>query len=224
MNALLVNQFGREHVAFLHEGNPWSTERLVQLCNEENSPIKVISGHFPFGIHQEIDRPCSYFTFIRHPIEMLVSMYYYIRRTPVVPTHEQVLAMSFREFAESPDLDHLTRNLQTKYITGMPVHYEHQSGLQYLSWNPGPYSPDLALAKEHLAGYFSFVGTTERFQEGLAPLGKMLGWNEDVPLRYENVTQDRPQVADLDPYAIRLLTEKNQLDFQLYEFAKAKGE
>ncbi|MGG1664132.1 hypothetical protein [Brevibacillus sp. NRS-1366] len=44
MNTLLVNQFEREHVAFLHEGNPWSTERLVQLCNEESSPIQVISG------------------------------------------------------------------------------------------------------------------------------------------------------------------------------------
>lgn len=220
MNTLLVTQYGQGHVAFLHESNPWSTERLVQLCNAEDSPIKAISGHFPFGIHQLIDRPCTYFTFLRHPIEMLVSMYYYIRRTPVVPTHEKVLTMSFREFAESPELEHLTTNLQTKYVTGMPNRFEHQSGHQYLSWDPGPYPPDLALAKEHLERFFSFVGITERFHESLTPLAKLFGWNKEVLLCYENATRNRPQVSELDPDAIELLIQKNQLDIQLYEFAQ----
>ncbi|MFJ9497480.1 sulfotransferase family 2 domain-containing protein [Brevibacillus centrosporus] len=220
MNTLLVEQFGQDHVAFLHEGNPWSTERLVRLCNVADSPILAISGHFPFGIHQLIDRPCTYFTFLRDPVEMLVSMYYYIRRTPVVPTHEKVLNMSFREFAESPDMEHLTMNLQTKYVTGMPSRFEHQTGYQYLSWDPGPYTPDLALAKDHLERFFSFVGITERFHESLSRLAKVLGWKKDVPLIYENVTPNRPQIPELDPGAIQLLTQKNQSDIQLYAYAK----
>lgn len=220
INRILIEQYGQESVAFLHESNPWSTERLVHLCNKKDRPIQAISGHYPFGIHQLMERPCTYFTYIRNPIELMISMYYYIRRTPVVPTHGQVLKMSFREFAESPAMNYLTMNLQTKYVTGMPGRFNHQTGLQYLSWNPGPYSPDLGLAKEHLRQFFSFVGITEWFHESLTTLGKALGWNKPVPHYRENVTHSRPQVSEVDPYAIQLLTEKNQLDFQLFEYAK----
>lgn len=216
---IMWDQYTREQVALLNDG-PWLTERLVRLCNEKDSPIKIISGHIPFGIHQLIDRPCSYFTIVRHPIELLVSMYYYILRCPPIPTYQKLVTMNFTEFAESSEMDFLTTNIQTKYLTGMPNRFVHQPEHQYFLWNPGPYPPDLKLAKKHLRQYFAFVGVTEWLQEGITPMCKALGWNRPANLYLENVGINRLPISEIDPHAIEILTKKNGLDFQLYEFAK----
>lgn len=162
---MLEDQYARDQIAYLHDDPSWSTERLVRLCNHPQSTIRVISGHLPFGIHNLIEKPCSYVTFLRDPVELLISMYSYIRSSPVIPTHKKVIQMSFRQFMECGELNDLTSNIQTRYLTGMPRLYVHQPGWQYFSWKPGVCLPDVNQAKEHLKSHFSFVGITERLSQ-----------------------------------------------------------
>lgn len=223
INFLLWDQFG-PHQAFLHNQAKWSTERLVDLCNQPASPLRSISGHFPFGIHRLIQRPCTYFTLVRQPIELVVSMYYYILRMPIVPIYSKVSSMSFAEFASDPQLNYLTSNIQTRYLTGPLKGFEHLTPDAAIGWNPGTYTPNLSQAKKNLKKHFSYVGTTERLSERIALMCKSLQLDKPSNMYYHNVTENRPRLTEIDPQVLKLLEEKNELDIRLYDFIKSSEE
>lgn len=219
-NRLLEDQYARNQIAYLHDDPSWSTERLVTLCNHSQSKIRAISGHFPFGLHHQISKPCSYVTFLRDPLELYMSMFSYIQSSPVIPAHSKVIGMNFQQFMECEDLNELTSNIQTKYLTGVPGKFVHQPGNQYFSWNPGTYLPNIEEAKRNLTNDFSFIGITERFHADLIPMARQLGWSRPLQLYYENkAKQMKPSRDSLNPKIIQLLLEKNTMDYELYRHA-----
>lgn len=219
VNRMILDQYSRENIAFLHEEGEWSTNKLVDVCNRKSRELQIISGHFPYGLHERLDRTATYMTFLRHPMELLLSMYHFFLRTPSIPTSQQVSQMSFAQFAQSADFDFLTSNLQTRYLCGHPDGFRHPPAIDSFLWKPGDDTPDLERAKEHLSAHFSFVGITEWSAECFAAMRSVLGWRKSDRVYRENVTTNRPAVADLDEGIQEILREKNQLDLQLYEFA-----
>jgi hypothetical protein len=159
-------------------------------------------------------------TFLRHPLELLLSMYHYFLRTPIIPTSHVVSQLSFAQFVKSQDFDFLTSNLQTRFLCGNPNGFCHRTEVDYLMWKPGDYTPDLERAKEHLSSHFSFVGITEWSPECFLAMGNLLGWQKTVPQFRENVTANRPALSTLEQDVLDTLHEKNRLDLQLYEYAK----
>jgi hypothetical protein len=85
----------------------------------------------------------------------------------------------------------------------------------------GELPPDaLERAKENLAR-FAFVGVTERLDEGMILLGRML----DVPLagyHLRHVRDDRPKASEVPDSLIRLIEEHNALDIELYRIARER--
>ncbi len=74
-------------------------------------------------------------------------------------------------------------------------------------------------AKENLRSHFAVVGTTERFNETLVLLKRRLGWNKEIVSYPRNATAGRPASASLPPETIRAIRLRNELDFELWEFA-----
>lgn len=167
---------------------------LVKLENDNIWKTSCIYGHFIFGLHQDISRPATYITLLRDPIERVISLFYYWRIN-----NNLIQKMSLENFVHSNDYLE-NSDLQTFYISG------------------GSYN--LETAKENLSKYFSVVGITERFVESLFLIKKELGWsNVDHYVSY-NVTPNRPSKDQISKDVIDLIKKKNQLDIQLYEFAK----
>ncbi|WP_281888036.1 sulfotransferase family 2 domain-containing protein [Paenibacillus sp. YYML68] len=219
-NRLLQDQYTRDQIAYLHDDPSWSTERLVKICNHPQSPVRAISGHFPFGLHHLIDKPCTYATFLRDTLKLYMSMFSYIQSSPVIPAHPKVINMNFQQFMECEELNPLTSNIQTKYLTGVPGRFVHQPGSQYFSWNPGDYIPNLEVAKRNLLTYFSYIGITERFHTDLTAMAKQLGWSSPVQKYAENETKRmKPSLDSLNPKTIQRFYEKNVMDLELYRFA-----
>lgn len=217
-NRMLQDQYARHQIAFLHDDPSWSTKRLVQLCNHPDSKIKVIAGHFHFGIHHLIHRPCTYVTFVRHPFELYLSMYSYIRRSPATPDHAALVGISFHEFIASSEFDRLTRNIQTKFLSSGEKEFTHCDGHHYYEWNPRVHTPNLEQAKRNLIHHFSFIGITERFLADLPVMANALGWSSPIKPRHENQSQQRLTRNDLDPNTKKIILEKNELDLELYRF------
>ena len=44
--------------------------------------MQVFKGHMPFGIHKRLPQDYTYITFLRDPIERVVSAYYFARNYP----------------------------------------------------------------------------------------------------------------------------------------------
>ena len=74
------------------------------------------------------------------------------------------------------------------------------------------------MAKENLPRYFSFVGLTERFDEGLAILKIMFGWEIAKYAKF-NVTKNRMKKGSLPASTVELIAERNKYDVALYEYA-----
>lgn len=92
------------------ELNAYSTERLARF--------RLIRGHMMFGIHQYFERPASYFTMVRKPVDRILSLYWYFRRVPANPMHQVIVErnMDLAEFVQSGMVQ--VMHHQTRMISG----------------------------------------------------------------------------------------------------------
>jgi hypothetical protein len=177
-------------------------ERLKQLPEARRRRLRMVRGHFYYGIHEFLSQGATYITMLREPVARFLSAYYFLQRRPLHPMHRKVKS----EKIGVEDFIRLTphrQNLQCSLIAGIKSNGKCEERT-------------LELAKEHLAKTFSVVGLSERFEESLMLMAKTFDW--DIPF-YENrkVSKTRPQV---ESSAIDLIKEHNRLDIELYEFGR----
>jgi hypothetical protein len=122
---------------------------------------RCIHGHFLSDAFDEFVPQPELVTWLRHPVERVVSNYYHFLRHPDPdnPCCRELLEkrLTLEEFAE---LD-LMRNEATRYMAGKPV------------------------------AMFKFIGIMERFQESLAIFGETFGYPVPAVPPRENVNPGR---------------------------------
>lgn len=179
------------------------------ISAEKRERVQCIFGHIPFGIHHFLPRPADYITFMRDPVERVISAYYYSLRASGHSSH-QVLNQDCMDLETYVATEKLW-NLQTRMISGADGHFSDLSSLGMLE-----------LAKKNLADSYCFVGVTERYDHSLCCLKNQLGWKRIHYIK-RNVSKRSP----MDHKMSRLLEEiqeRNQLDMSLYEFAQERLE
>jgi hypothetical protein len=176
--------------------------QLDKLSADELSKAEVLYGHCRFGVHSHFDKPFSYITMLRDPVERIISTYYFALRRPKNHMHEKVKNMSFTDFVIDETSNGISPlvNHQTRFLSGKKI-------------------PDLEKAIENIHEYYTVVGLTEMFDESIFLMKKYLGWN-DLEYSSSNVTSNRPKRNDLPDKAIEIIREKNGLDYALYKYAK----
>src|SRR6202007_15669 len=156
----------------------WSYKKLNRWPTRRLGRMQVFKGHMPFGIHRRLPQPSTYITFLRDPVERVISAYFFARNYLLHPKHAWISKLSLEEYVKvSPN-----HNVQCKYISGRPFKGDFHAG------DCG--ADTLELAKENLDRYFSLVGLTEQFEEGLAILKIMFGWEISKYAKF-NVTKSR---------------------------------
>jgi hypothetical protein len=174
----------------------------------ERHDIRAVVGHFSFGIHPYVNRPWTYITLLRDPVDRVVSLYYHIRRDRQTPLHEIVSSgISIEDFVL-----HLScreaDNDQTRRISGL----EPEFGACSIAM--------LDKAKDNLRRYFSVVGVTECFDETVILIKRTLDWADDPYYLPGLVNKERPAIASLPQKSIDIILERNELDTKLHEFAR----
>jgi len=170
-------------------------EHVVNLLGRRD--LRAVIGHFWFGLHEHVARPCRYITLLRDPLERVVSLYYFAKLQDT---------MSLEEFARNPPFREV-ENDQTRRIAGVnPLVGECTQAM-------------LNLARENLLRHFDVVGTTERMDETLAQLNVKLGWNREVGSYPRNVNTERPKSSVLTPAAVDAIRARNELDYELWRYA-----
>ena len=138
---------------------------LKKIPDEQKIRIKCITqGHLAFGLHAYFPQRVSYITFLRNPVDRVISQYYYLRRRPNNPFYYLVKGKDLREYINNEEISDQISNVQVRFLCG-------EDGIP----KQGKLSEeDLKLAKERLKKYFTFVGTTKKFDESLICLKKCL--------------------------------------------------
>lgn len=169
-----------------------------------------LQGHFTYGVHKHISRPYQYITFLRDPIERVISFYYYVR-----DKNSHRLSKLFNKTSLATIIESrwyaATSNDMTRFIAG-----RNDIGI-----NPpiGEMSPDdLALAKRHLKG-FTAIGFVETFDEDLQTFAEKFGWT-NIEYQSELVHHTRPHKAEMPPATIALIERYNKQDLELYAYAR----
>lgn len=184
------------------------------LRHEDLTQWRVYSGHMGVGIADHIDRQPVFITMLRHPVEQALSLYGFWQRLSVSqPDHpasivHRTAEQSFREWLEDPlgreqKLNGQTRALAMRY------------GDRDL-----PYSDDVLLSlATAVLDRCAVVGLTERFDESIAMMGRVLGWAETDYANAE-VAPKRPQMLDLPAETVRQMMMLQRLDFALVAYAE----
>lgn len=205
--ALLARQYPGARM-FQLRGAP---ANFARLSLQEREAFQIVWGHFEFGVHRLFDTPSRYLTFIRNPIERVISHFSYNQWNNTQEYHERVIASGISlerwvRFGTGPAVD----NLQVRRLTLRDGDY-----IAIKQTTRGM----LDEAKRVLAEEIEFVGITERYDVSVELFARQLGWQQPLAMERINVAPRRWAAADLTPSERAAIVEHNRMDIELYDFA-----
>lgn len=173
-----------------------------KMSKKASNDLTCAYGHYRFGIHEYFQRPFTYITMLRDPVDRIISTYYFILQNKNNRLHDMVKNMSLEEFilGVGHEADIALYNHQTRYISGKS-------------------EPDLQQAKDNIKNHFAVVGLTEMYNESLYLMKKSLGW-KNIYYTKQNITKKRKGINEVSKEIISKIEENNQLDIELYKFVK----
>lgn len=206
MDLILERQYGRNGIVKLFDS--FFGEELATWPQNRFEQVRVITGHFSFGVHDYLPGPASYFTILRDPVERVISHYYYVRRNPHHYLFPLAQKVSLQDYVIAcRDVE--PNNDQTRLLAGKD-----------LLRSDGKCRPEmLPVAQENLCKHFHIIGLTEDFDRSLILMKKAFGWHNPY-YRRQNVSRDRSRKTELPLEALTTIQKYNDLDIQLYEYAR----
>ena len=230
LDQVFPKQYGKSEALHLHgvyDLDECAREYNLDECASEykslpqrqQSCIRLITGHFAFGLHERIDRTCSYFTMLRRPLDRVHSLYFFLRDMDLGRVYLEnhgisysLLPTSVSEFAHS-GLFMNVDNGQVRALSGVgdSVPYGEVSERHYPQ------------AVEALDKHFNVVGLTERFDESLLLTAHTYQWKNVYYVR-TNTNQDKPSLRSLSASDQDAIERYSHWDQKLYEYAEERLE
>ena len=201
----IVDQtFGPENVVTYYNQNS------VQLLDNLDAHLKMhpnykaIIGHFTFGLHNKIEWPSKYITFLRHPVARTISQY------------KETLA-NHRQHIQGKDGSILDL---IESVENNPEFYEDYQTKHIVGDDPGYVSgaPMGEVALEILDDYFDGIGLVEYFDQSIALMSQNFGWR---PTKYQKLNERNIDI-ELTPELIEKINSLNKNDLVIYETVKKK--
>lgn len=171
---------------------------------------KLIRGHIPFGVHRLIPCDSTYITLLREPIDRVLSQYSSMLERRRRWMFRDGTPISLEEYVSSGCTKEVD-NVQTRRLSGLDPEFRQCS------------EDMLERAKQNLGDHFSVVGLTERFDQTLLLLRRILGWRYILYFRM-NVTKARVTRPSVSKEVLDLVASYNQLDVELYRHAADRFE
>lgn len=181
---------------------------IKRLDAEAIKGFRVFKGHMPFGLHEILPAPCRYITFLRNPVQRVLSHYRMAVRKRQLPTYHQLDPNRFDwNLGAAPELGRSFDNWQTRILAGA------SPGLPFGACT----DEHLHLAKRNIDTHFEFVGLTEHFDLSLTLMRHLCGWKWHfyVP---DNVAP--PDSICVLPDVIEKIRHLNRFDCELYRHAQ----
>lgn len=180
--------------------------------------IGFVSGHIGHHFAQPLMVNRFSFTFLRDPVERILSMYYFCRtRNPEeFDIYKKAHELDLPSFLEAARWDPCIRkNIWNNQVWQLAHGYAHQDNRTIDTFSE---SDILELAKQHLLE-FSYVGLTESFDLDATTILAKLAIPAPSEIPKLNDLPTRLRVENLAPIVVTRLDELTELDKQLYQYA-----
>ncbi|MFA5158878.1 MAG: hypothetical protein WC484_00025 [Candidatus Omnitrophota bacterium] len=108
---LLKRNYPKDAVVMPYQGVEGNLKTLLSLTADEQKKIKVVAAHMPVGLHKLFGE-CTYMTFLRGPLDRVLSSYYFSAESQDAPTYfsENCQNKTLLQFAENFD------NVMTRFL------------------------------------------------------------------------------------------------------------
>lgn len=208
----------------------------MSLPFEEINKRRFVSGHFGYSFARPLMADRFSFTFLRNPLERLVSMYYFCRaRDPAeydiyrlarAHTFDEFLHLALRREAGVSDMMyHRLWNHQAWQLAAGwgPLHGDHDDGNRLRAdGNSGLDELGAAeihdLAAAHLCE-FDHIGFQEDFENDCRTIFSALKCRNPQSLHHSNATASRPRLVDLPQSTIEKMMKLTEIDREIYNIA-----
>jgi len=185
-----------------------------------------VTGHVNYGYLSRFRQRPVVMTVLREPLDRAMSAFYFYRDNDAEFMSVLRQELSDEEFAVRERLSQLAGRMSFRELLQQEPELAKSHLGNYMtrmllsSPAPGDLGPEhLEEAKNHLAAC-DVVGLVERLNDTLDLLKHQFGWADLGPIDHDNPTRGRRSLADEDPEVLGMLKEWNQLDVQLYAFAR----
>lgn len=210
LNDVLRANFRPKEVLSLYRDSDFT--RYASLEPGQLDGVRLIQGHALLASYDPprlYDRPVRVFTFLRHPVDRLVSEYAFLKTWPRTTLYRFLNdnAVSFREYVTGMrrELKYRGKNPMTRLLSGRDFDLDAFPG------------EALDAAKRNLERGFGFFGLMERFDESLLLLGDYLGL-QNVYYEKRNVLAEGGK-AGITPADLEEAMARNTADMELFTFA-----
>lgn len=180
-----------------------SIGKFNQLSEYEKQEIKLFRGHMHFGWHRYISQSSTYVTFLRNPVDRVISNYRFILRRPLHYLYSEVKSMTLQDYVKS-QINPSLNGGQVRLLSGLESEPLSET--------------TLATAKNNIKTHFSVVGLTEKFDEALILIAKLYGWR--FPFYIKQNVASRSDEENISEQTLELIQEANFYDMELYKFAQ----
>ncbi len=178
---------------------------LIDAVRRDAGALKVVTGHFPYGLHRFIDRPVDYVAILREPMARSLSQYYHVM--------DETRNSALRRIMQAYDFDYERAladgavlqfcNDQTRLVIGSDKVILDES--------------DLEQAKDIIARDYVLVGLQDRLRECIAYLARHFGWStSELP----ELNIGRKDIPSPDAKLRALFEDYNRIDRKLFEWVK----
>lgn len=188
-----------------------------QIINKFHS-VPFVSGHFGYDFAKQFMQTRYSFTFLRDPIERVLSFYYFCKgRNPnQYEIYRICQQSSLDEFLQMGlELAEVKIFIWNNQVWQLACGFGNRDNLDLSSFRPEDL---LDLATRNLEA-FSHIGFVETFEKDRDKILKDLGIRPPKEKIISNVNPGRPTSKDLSRSTLNLLEEYTQLDQALYQRA-----
>ncbi len=199
---ILISQYRRPELLKLYHNTAADREAAMKDLDPR---IRMIATHHHLGLREKMPRPCHTITVLRDPVELAISLYYYIQASPTHHLHAETASGQKDLLAVA----RLERNRQVRWLAGVG------SGAELSD------AEVLDLAKANLLASDVTFGLAESFDESVIFFSRALGWRVKA-FSKQNVTRDRPKRDQLKAGELAELEEICATDIALHRFAREK--
>lgn len=215
-----IVHFFRQH---LHEGAVCSHGDFLHYpagriqFREQLLRHQFISGHFGYRHVADLLGECYSFTFLRDPVERVLSFYNFCQHADMqqrFPVARAASELGLEGFVTSdlPEVREVVDNQQVWQLASM-YWREDRRALARL-----PATELLAMASEHLAE-FSHIGLTASFDEDFRRILADLGIDQPVPKKRQFASPQPIGQESLTAAGLAALRERLEPEYQLFEEA-----
>lgn len=188
---------------------------------EDFQHIQFVSGHFGYEFASYFMPDRFSFTFLRDPVERVLSFYYFCRtRNPdELPIYRKAHELSLNEFLQAGFEDPLIQDrIWNGQVWRLARGCPNKENKRVSDYHPETL---LEQAISHLE-HFSHIGFVDTFDQDLPIVLEALGIEAPAGESRSNANPQRPKTADLSERDMALIVELTSLDHTMYEVARSR--